>query len=92
MSGRQFGVEEEFLLVDPATGEARAMAGAVMQAAAGADGGQEEADPEYLEFELQSQQLEINTKPCMSLGNWVTRCGAAGPPTKPGTSPWWTAC
>jgi glutamate---cysteine ligase / carboxylate-amine ligase len=79
VSSRQFGVEEEFLLVDPATGEARAMAGAVMQAAA-ADGGQEEADPEYLEFELQSQQLEINTKPCTSLGELgqeVRRCRSA---------------
>ena len=59
MSPRSFGVEEEFLLVEPATGEAQAVAGAVMHAAS-TDGD----PPEVLEFELQMEQLEINTRPC----------------------------
>jgi carboxylate-amine ligase len=76
---RNLGVEEEFLLVEPATGEARAVAGAVMRvAAAGADDQAE--GPDFLEFELQEQQLEINTRPCVSLdelGREVRRCRAA---------------
>jgi carboxylate-amine ligase len=71
MSTRNVGIEEEFLLVDPATGEARAVAGAVMRAASaqengGGPGGQE---PGYLEFELQKEQVEINTSPCLSLSD-----------------------
>jgi carboxylate-amine ligase len=74
---RTVGVEEEFLLVDPATGEAQAVAGAVMRAAAKQSSGPGEQDPEYLDFELQKQQVEINTEPCASLDDLsreVTRC------------------
>jgi hypothetical protein len=54
------GIEEEFLLVDVATGRPQAVAGFVMRAAtasAGGDGG----EPGSLEFELHKQQVEINT-------------------------------
>jgi glutamate---cysteine ligase / carboxylate-amine ligase len=81
VSVRKFGVEEEFLLVEPSTGEARAVAGAVMRAAAAAEGaGSPGEDPGYLELELQKQQLEINTEACASLddlGREVRRCRAA---------------
>jgi glutamate---cysteine ligase / carboxylate-amine ligase len=63
VSARQLGVEEEFLLVEPATGHAQAVAGAVMRQAGGP------ADAERLEFELQDEQLEINTRPCASLSD-----------------------
>jgi YbdK family carboxylate-amine ligase len=80
VSIRKLGVEEEFLLVEPSTGEAQAVAGAVMQAAAAEDGALTGQHPHYLEFELQEQQLEINTKPCASiddLGREVVWCRAA---------------
>jgi len=79
MNIRNVGVEEEFLLVDPATGEARAVAGAVLHAAAVQADGPGEQEPEYLEYELQKQQVEINTSPCGSLDDLareVTRCRA----------------
>src|ERR1700689_2047999 len=79
MNIRNVGVEEEFLLVDPATGEARAVAGAVQHAAAVQAGGPGGQEPEYLEYELQKQQVEINTSPCRSLDDLareVTRCRA----------------
>jgi carboxylate-amine ligase len=88
MSIRSLGVEEEFLLVEPATGAAKAVAGAVLRAAgaAGEGNGGPGDEPEYLDGELQKQQLEINTKPCVSLddlGREILRCrsaaaGAAG--------------
>jgi carboxylate-amine ligase len=77
---RKLGVEEEFLLVEPATGEVQAVAGAVMQAAAAENGPLTGLNPDYLNFELQKQQLEINTKPCASiddLGREVGWCRAA---------------
>jgi carboxylate-amine ligase len=76
---RTVGVEEEFLLVEPETGHARAVAGAVMRLAADGDGGPGAPDPEYLEFELQKEQLEINTRPCASIDDLrreVLRCRA----------------
>jgi glutamate---cysteine ligase / carboxylate-amine ligase len=89
MSLRSVGVEEELLLVDPATGRPRAVAGTVLQAARqpdpdqgdGADAregaGQAAEEPE---FELQLQQLETNTRPCRTLedlGREVRRCRAS---------------
>jgi glutamate---cysteine ligase / carboxylate-amine ligase len=56
MSPRSVGVEEEFLLVEPGTGQPQAMAGTVLR----------EAGPE-LEAELQEQQLETNSRPCQTL-------------------------
>jgi carboxylate-amine ligase len=76
---RTVGVEEEFLLVEPETGHARAVAGAVMRIAADADGSAGAPDPEFLEFELQKEQLEINTRPCASIDDLrreVLRCRA----------------
>lgn len=87
---RSVGVEEELLLVDPRTGQPRAVAGSVLRAdqeaaareagpgAAGDDG------PEALTYELQRQQLETNTRPCHSLDElgrelrrWRSRAAAA---------------
>lgn len=53
---RSFGVEEEMLLVDPASGAAVALAGAVT--------GEDDDAPEP---ELQRQQVETDTAPCLSL-------------------------
>jgi carboxylate-amine ligase len=81
VSHRSLGIEEEFLLVEPATGRPQALAGAVMQAAAddAADGKAPDV-PHLLEFELQKQQLEINTRPCGTiddLGREIARCRSA---------------
>ena len=70
--GRSVGVEEELLLVDPASGQARAVAGAVMEAARDPaanppEAGSRETPSEVLEFELQLEQLETGTRPCLSL-------------------------
>ncbi|HEY2270248.1 MAG TPA: glutamate-cysteine ligase family protein, partial [Streptosporangiaceae bacterium] len=56
MNPRSVGVEEEFLLLEPGTGQPQAMAGTVLR----------EAGPE-LEAELQEQQLETNSRPCQTL-------------------------
>jgi glutamate---cysteine ligase / carboxylate-amine ligase len=55
---RSFGVEEEMLLVDPASGKAVALAGAVA--------GEEDDAPES---ELHRQQIETDTAPCVSLSD-----------------------
>ena len=77
---RSIGVEEELLIVEPGTGRPRALACAVIRAAgrgaAEAGAGEPCADEpsagepdamQPLEFELQEQQLEIDTRPCHSL-------------------------
>jgi carboxylate-amine ligase len=87
MTIRSVGVEEELLLVEPQTGQPRAVAGTVLHAAqaaaesagrAGAGAaGQDVAGA--LDFELQQQQLETNTRPCRGLedlGREVRRCRA----------------
>jgi carboxylate-amine ligase len=56
MSPRSVGVEEEFLLVEPGTGQPRAAAGTVLRT----------GSPD-LEGELQEQQLETSSQPCGSL-------------------------
>jgi len=56
--GRTFGVEEEFLLVDPSDGVPRAKAAALLRKA---------DDPAAVEGELQLQQVETGTEPCRSL-------------------------
>jgi len=83
---RSVGVEEELLLVDPASGQARAVAAAVMRAAeeaaaeepASARPDDDRDDPdEGLEFELKLEQIETGTRPCVSLddlGREVRRC------------------
>jgi carboxylate-amine ligase len=81
MSVRTVGVEEELLLVDPVTGQARAVAGAVMRGAGEEPaGGAADEPPGVLERELQREQLETATEPCHSLdelGREVRRCRAA---------------
>ncbi len=75
MNPRSVGVEEELLLVEPETGQPRAVAGMVLQEARRAA----EADADSLEFELQQQQLETNSRPCHSLDELhreVRRCRA----------------
>jgi glutamate---cysteine ligase / carboxylate-amine ligase len=76
MDVRSVGVEEELLLVEPRTGQPRAVAETALQALRqetagtgddpGAGGGGRDA-AEALEFELQQQQLETNTRPCAGL-------------------------
>ncbi len=69
MSPRSVGVEEEFLLVEPGTGLARAVAGSVLRTGV----------PD-LEGELQEQQLETSSQPCQSLEDLhreLRRCRAA---------------
>ena len=57
MTVRTLGIEEEFLLVDPASGRPRAVGQAVL-ASADADG---------LAAEFQLEQLETGTTPCLAL-------------------------
>lgn len=98
MTVRSVGVEEELLLVEPETGQPRAVAGTVLAAAAQAGagpGGQDSAGGaghgggQALDFELQLQQVETNTQPCQGLddlGREVRRCRsqAAGAAAKAG--------
>jgi len=58
---RTVGVEEEFLLVDPESGRARAIGAAVLIAGSGG------AEDEDLSGELQAEQLETGTQPCLDL-------------------------
>ncbi|GGN24889.1 glutamate--cysteine ligase 2 [Streptomyces fuscichromogenes] len=69
---RTVGVEEELLLVDPETGEPRALAAAVLARAALADPGQD-----VFEKELYGQMLEFATHPqsdMAELGEEIVRC------------------
>jgi carboxylate-amine ligase len=59
MLQRSVGVEEELLLVDPDSGQALSLSGAVLRAAPDSD--------EALTAELTRQQVETNTRPCSSL-------------------------
>jgi carboxylate-amine ligase len=63
MSPRSVGVEEELLLVDPATGGALALSAAVLRSAT--DGQCRPAS--QLTSELTGEQVETNTRPCTSL-------------------------
>src|SRR5215470_2479860 len=60
MDERTVGVEEELLLVEPASGQPRAVSGAVLRGA-GAD------DSAHFHNELQMEQIEIDTLPSRSL-------------------------
>jgi carboxylate-amine ligase len=87
MNPRSVGVEEELLLVEPETGQPRAVAGTVLQEARraaeserAAAGDQVGEGAPGLEFELQQQQLETNSQPCHSLDDLhreLRRCRAA---------------
>lgn len=61
MEVRTVGVEEEFLLVDPASGRPRAVADTVLRLAP------RDRSGVLLRNELQRQQLETGTRPCASL-------------------------
>ena len=61
MDVRTVGVEEELLLVEPGTGQPRAVSGVVMRHAEADDGG------ERIGTELQREQLEIDTRPSRTL-------------------------
>jgi glutamate---cysteine ligase / carboxylate-amine ligase len=79
------GVEEELLLVEPRTGRPQAVAGTVLQAArqaaeSDADADQDRDNGPALEYELQQQQLETNSRPCRSLDDLhreLRRCRAS---------------
>ncbi|MFI6559712.1 glutamate--cysteine ligase [Streptomyces sp. NPDC050534] len=69
---RTVGVEEELLLVDPETGEPKALSGAVLARAA-----QDDPDQEVFEKELYGQMLEFATHPqadMAELGAEIVRC------------------
>ncbi|GGV82082.1 glutamate--cysteine ligase 2 [Streptomyces griseoloalbus] len=69
---RTVGVEEELLLVDPETGEPRAMSAAVLARAA-----REDADQDVFEKELHEQMLEFATHPQSSMESLhaeIVRC------------------
>src|ERR1700749_4507102 len=71
MTVRSVGVEEELLLVEPGTGRPLAVAETALRAADADSGSAEDTGGnagEPLEFELQRQQLETSTKPCLELG------------------------
>jgi carboxylate-amine ligase len=88
MTLRRMGVEEELLLVEPETGQPQAVAGTVLEAAVQAAaapghdrsaGEAEDGAVQALDFELQLQQVETNTQPCLGLddiGREVRRCRA----------------
>jgi carboxylate-amine ligase len=57
---RTVGVEEEFILVDPSSGNPRAAADAVLRLGPHGGGG-------LLQSELQDEQLETGTRPCSSM-------------------------
>jgi carboxylate-amine ligase len=70
MTIRSVGVEEELLLVEPGTGRPLAVAETALRTLDADDGrleGGHENAGESLDFELQRQQLETNTKPCLEL-------------------------
>ncbi|WP_030956333.1 YbdK family carboxylate-amine ligase, partial [Streptomyces sp. NRRL S-481] len=69
---RTVGVEEELLLVDPETGEPRALSAAVLARAE-----QDDADQDVFEKELHEQMLEFATHPQSSMESLhaeIVRC------------------
>ncbi|GAA1881825.1 glutamate--cysteine ligase [Pseudonocardia ailaonensis] len=69
---RSLGIEEEFLLVDPDDGAARAIAATVLRL----DGGTEDpGDGSGLEAELHSEQLETGTRPLSELADLAAELG-----------------
>jgi glutamate---cysteine ligase / carboxylate-amine ligase len=75
MTVRSVGLEEELLLVEPGTGQPRAVAETVLRAiqdeeeTGSMSGGRADGDAaQSLDLELQRQQLETNTRPCQDLG------------------------
>ena len=58
VAGRSVGVEEEFLLVDPANGQVKAVGAAVLLAA---------DDTSDMAVELQREQIETGTRPARDL-------------------------
>ncbi|WP_345427110.1 glutamate--cysteine ligase [Pseudonocardia xishanensis] len=71
---RSVGVEEEFLLVDPGDGAARAIAATVLRLD-GASARTEPQDGSGLEAELHAEQLETGTEPCVDLDELAAELG-----------------
>lgn len=67
MTVRSVGVEEELLLIQPGTGEPMAVAETALRTDARQDARKTDDVEQTLEFELQRQQLETNTRPCRDL-------------------------
>lgn len=67
MGQRRVGVEEELLLVDPGSGQPRAVSRVVLRRAGSAPG-----DGETLDHEMQQEQIEAHTHPCGSLEDLAT--------------------
>ena len=65
---RTVGVEEELLLVDPATGSAVAVAAEAIARARPARTEREDVPGGVVEEELQQEQIETDTTPCTELG------------------------
>jgi carboxylate-amine ligase len=81
MTVRSVGVEEELLLVEPGTGQPRAVAETALRAIkhpeTAGDGPQADDPAQSLDLEFQRQQLETNTRPCCDLtelGRELRRC------------------
>lgn len=70
MGGRRMGVEEELLLVDPHTGEPRGVAGSVVENAGIA--APPDLGPDVVDQELQNEQIETATAPCVTTGELET--------------------
>ncbi|MBO0878030.1 MAG: glutamate--cysteine ligase [Pseudonocardia sp.] len=64
-SARRVGVEEELLVVDPVTGQARAQSSGVLRF----------ADDATTSTELQREQVEVETRPCRSVGELAIEVG-----------------
>jgi carboxylate-amine ligase len=84
MTMRSVGVEEELLLVEPGTGQPRAVAEAALRGIREANGDRpgdvtDDEAAQSLDLELQAQQLETNSRPCRELGELgreLRRCRA----------------
>src|ERR1700733_1574038 len=70
MTVRSVGVEEELILVEPGTGQPLAVAETALRTVDdGRPGSAQEEAGQPLEFELQRQQLETSTRPCLGLSD-----------------------
>lgn len=77
-AGRAFGVEEEFLLVDPATGRTAPGAAEVLRLAGSQPAAAPDAAPDAaLQTELLATQVEAATGRCLSLDDLTTQLAHA---------------
>jgi carboxylate-amine ligase len=72
MGVRTVGVEEEMLLIDPATGMLRGVSAGILRSSAQAAGrpaaGRSAADRTEVQHELFLEQIELATPPCQTIG------------------------